>query len=102
MRFWMSSNSLGRTQISFYSRLGQTVDGFFADPEMRGQGVGRSRMDHTVQLRDTLDVEVFEQTAIARRFYDRYGFVPVGQSCHDETGQTLIQMERIESDAVAQ
>ncbi|WP_204139599.1 GNAT family N-acetyltransferase [Halomicronema sp. CCY15110] len=88
--------------VGFISLLGQTVGGFFVDPAMQGQGIGRSLMDHAVQLRGPLDVEVFEQNAIGQRFYDRYGFVSMGQSCHGETGQTLIQMELIENDAMAQ
>lgn len=81
--------------VGFISLLGQTVGGFFADPEMQGKGVGRSLMDHAVQLRGPLNVEVFEQNEIGRRFYSRYGFVPVSKSCHDETGLTLIHMELI-------
>lgn len=52
-------------------------------------------MDHAVQLRGPLDVEVFEQNAIGQRFYDRYGFVPVGKSCHDATGQLLVRMKLV-------
>ncbi|PSN20628.1 GNAT family N-acetyltransferase [filamentous cyanobacterium CCP5] len=88
--------------VGFISLLEQTVGGFFVDPDMQGKGVGRSLMNHAVQLRGKLDVEVFEQNAIGRRFYRRYGFVPVGQSRHDETGLTLIQMELIENDAMAE
>lgn len=81
--------------VGFISLLGQTVGGFFVDPAVQGKGVGRSLMDHAVQLRGTLNVEVFEQNTIGRRFYSRYGFVPVGQSRHDETGLTLLHMELI-------
>jgi GNAT superfamily N-acetyltransferase len=68
---------------------------FFVDPDIQGKGGGRSLVNQAVQLQDTLDVEVFERNAIGWRFYDRYGFVPVGQSYHDKTGQTLIQIELI-------
>ncbi|MBE9242786.1 GNAT family N-acetyltransferase [Synechocystis salina] len=79
--------------VGFISLLGQTVGGFFVDPEMQDKGVGRSLMDHAVQLRGALNVEVFEQNEIGRRFYSRYGFVPVSSSHHNATGQPLILMK---------
>ncbi|NJK70616.1 MAG: GNAT family N-acetyltransferase [Microcoleus sp. SU_5_3] len=78
--------------VGFISLLGQTVGGFFVEPAMQGKGIGRLLMDHAVRLRGSLEVEVFVQNATGQRFYDRYGFVPVGQSYHDGTGQPLMQM----------
>jgi putative acetyltransferase len=79
--------------VGFISLLGQTIGGFFVSPTLQRQGVGRSLMDHAVRLRGSLNVEVFEQNELGRRFYDRYGFVPIGRSPHAETGLTLIQMQ---------
>ncbi len=78
--------------VGFIALLGPTVGGFFVDPAMQGKGVGRSLMDHAVQIRGSLAVEVFEANVIGRRFYDRYGFVPCGRSRHAETGLTLLHL----------
>jgi putative acetyltransferase len=68
---------------------------------MQGKGVGRALMDHALQLKGALDVEVFAQNVIGRRFYERYGFVETGRSTHTDTNETLIRMELPDSGLAA-
>ncbi|HEY9879202.1 MAG TPA: GNAT family N-acetyltransferase [Leptolyngbyaceae cyanobacterium] len=78
--------------FGFISLLDQSVGGFFVDPAMQGQGLGRALMNHAVQMKSCLDVEVFEQNMIGRRFYKNYGFTETGHTYHLETGTKLVQM----------
>lgn len=72
---------------------GSEVGGLFVDPDWQGQGIGQALMNQAVALKGTLTVAVFEQNAIGRRFYDRYGFVEIGRTRHPETGFSLVQMQ---------
>lgn len=78
--------------VGFISLLGFTVGGFFVDPAAQCNGFGRALMDHAARLKGDLEVEVFEENAIGRRFYNRYGFLTVGDSVHAETGKSLVRM----------
>jgi putative acetyltransferase len=69
------------------------VGGLFVDPDWQGQGIGQALMNQAVALKGILTVAVFEQNAIGRRFYDRYGFVEIGRTRHPETGFSLVQMQ---------
>ncbi|PZV06597.1 MAG: GNAT family N-acetyltransferase [Leptolyngbya sp.] len=69
------------------------VGGLFVAPAWQGRGLGRALMDHAVALKGALTVAVFEQNAMGRGFYDRYGFRETGRSHHDDTGLTLVQMQ---------
>ena len=79
--------------VGFVSMLGNEVGGLFVMPSVHGQGIGRSLMDHVSKSRDFLEVDVFEQNHVGRKFYDRYGFNRVREHTHDQTGHLLLRME---------
>lgn len=81
---------------------GSEVGGLFVDPDWQGQGIGQTLMNQAAALKGTLTVSVFEQNAIGRRFYDRYGFVEIGRSRHPETGFSLVKMQYCSSHFSAQ
>lgn len=70
----------------FISLIGDEVGAIFVHPDHQGRGIGRELMDHAAGLRDKLLLDVFEENAIGRRFYDRYGFQFVSKHMHDDTG----------------
>lgn len=78
--------------VGFIALLKQSVGGFFVDPTIQGQGLGRALMNHAVQMKTCLDVEMFEQNMIGRRFYKNYGFTETGHTYHLKTGTNLVQM----------
>lgn len=78
--------------IGFLSLIGNEVGAIFVDPDHQGRGVGRSLMDWARQARPWLELDVFEENAIGRRFYEAYGFQEIGRHTNEATGHTEIRL----------
>ena len=76
----------------FVALIGNEVGAIFVHPDYQGQGIGRELMDHAASLRDELVLDVFEENAIGRRFYDRYGFQFESKHVHDDTGYMQLRL----------
>ena len=81
------------TVVGFISLIGNEVGAIFVHPDYQGRGIGRALMDHAASLRDYLYLDVFEENAVGRRFYDRYGFQFERKHVHEQTGQMQIRMD---------
>lgn len=57
-------------------------------------------MDKAQELPGDLEVEVFEKNAIGRRFYVQYGFEPLEEKMHEETGERLLRLKFTAWDAL--
>jgi putative acetyltransferase len=68
------------------------VGAVFLDPAFHGKGYGRALMDKAVSLYRPLRLDVFEENAIGRAFYRRYGYRCVGTYVHEQTGRTMIRL----------
>lgn len=66
--------------------IGNEVAGIFVTPEYQNRGVGRALMDRVAASLSYLELDVFEANAIARRFYESYGFRVVNRPVNDTTG----------------
>ena len=78
--------------VGFISLIGDEVGAIFVHPESQRRGNGRALMDHAANLRDCLHLDVFEENAIGRRFYDRYGFQFEGKHVHEQTGHMQMRL----------
>ncbi|MBD1945663.1 GNAT family N-acetyltransferase [Coleofasciculus sp. FACHB-712] len=78
--------------LGFISLINNLIGGFFVKPSMQGQGIGQALMNYAVKLQGKLEVDVFELNQIGRKFYQQYGFIPVEESLHPESGFILIRM----------
>lgn len=78
--------------IGFNAMLGNEIGGLFLDPAHHGLGYGRTMVDHVVNLKGALRVEVFKDNKVARAFYERYGFEVVGEYLHEQSGAVTIKM----------
>ncbi|MCK8464169.1 GNAT family N-acetyltransferase [Aliiroseovarius sp. S1339] len=76
----------------FIAMIGTEIGGLFLDPKLHGRGLGRALVDDAAKQFDTLEVEVFEQNTVGRRFYDSYGFQQIGSSFHEATGETVLRL----------
>lgn len=56
------------------------IDQLYVEPEYCGRGVGSLLMEVVLSLGRPIRLYTFQQNGEARRFYERFGFVPVGWS----------------------
>jgi putative acetyltransferase len=78
--------------VGFISLVGNEVAGLFLKPDYHGQKLGKLMMDKAQELHGDLEVEVFENNPIGRRFYAQYGFIPIEAKVHEQTGERLIRL----------
>jgi hypothetical protein len=46
-----------------------------------------------IEIHGDLEVEVFKENAIGRKFYSRYGFSLVEEKLHEPTGQQILRLK---------
>lgn len=81
--------------VGFVSMVGNEVGGLFVDPRHQGKGIGRALLDRALLTRANLELGVFEQNTIGRRFYDRYGFSITERRIEEGTGEPELRMRFI-------
>jgi len=69
------------------------VGALFLEPAFHGQGLGLALMNKARDLHGKLEVEVFSNNAIGRKFYARYGFTHLRELVHEDTGYTLLRLQ---------
>ncbi len=77
----------------FIALMGNEVGAIFLQPEHHGKGIGKALMDKAQELHGTLEVEVFEENAIGRKFYSKYGFEHLEEKFHEPTGQQVLRLK---------
>jgi putative acetyltransferase len=60
--------------VGFIALMGNEVGAIFLQPEHHGKGAGHALMDKARTLHGDLEVEVFSENTIGRKFYSKYGF----------------------------
>ncbi len=78
--------------VGFLALIGNEVGGIFVHPDYQGRGIGRALMDSARDSRPFLELNVFEENQIGRRFYDAYGFEIVGRQINEAAGQTELRL----------
>ena len=81
------------TVQGFVSLIGNEVGAIFVHSTSQGHGIGRALMDHAASLRDYLYLDVFEENAVGRCFYERYGFQFDRKHVHEQTGHMQIRLD---------
>jgi len=77
----------------FIALMGNEVGAIFLQPEFHGKGVGKALMDKAQELHGDLEVEVFKENSIGRKFYSQYGFEFLEQKLHEPTGQQVLRLK---------
>lgn len=78
--------------VGFIALLGNDVGGLFVDPDFHGRRIGKGLMDKAKDLHGDLQVDVFKENVIGRKFYDGYGFQFVKEHLFEETGDLLLKL----------
>jgi putative acetyltransferase len=78
--------------VGFIAMIGTEIGGLFLAPSEQGKGKGRQLVDHIVASKGPLTVEVFKDNKIGLPFYERYGFVIIGEGVFDASGDETFQM----------
>lgn len=74
------------TLVGFLGTSGRRIEMLFVAPERRGEGVGRTLVEHAVGRLGCVEVDVNEQNPQAVGFYLRMGFRVAGRSPRDGQG----------------
>jgi putative acetyltransferase len=76
------------TILGFLAMAEDRIDALFLEPDRRRRGLGSRLVAHAQELSgDALAVDVNEQNAEARAFYQELGFEVIGRSPLDDTGR---------------
>ena len=73
--------------MGFMGMSGSNMESLFLAPEFHRRGAGRRLVRHAQALHGELTVDVNEQNAAARGFYEACGFVAEGRSELDDQGR---------------
>lgn len=79
--------------VGFIALMGNEVGAIFLQPEYHGHGAGKALMDKAQEIHGDLEVEVFKENAIGRKFYSRYGFDHLEEKLHEPTGQQVLRLK---------
>lgn len=82
-----------RQLAGFISLVGERVCALFVAPEMQGRGIGRALLEHAKILKGRLSLRVYMENERALSFYEKCGFVAVGEEVDEYTGCIQILME---------
>lgn len=78
--------------VGFIALIGNEVGAIFVSPDCHGQGVGKTLMDKASALYPVLELDVFKENRIGRKFYDRYGFTLMNEKVFEATGDTVLRL----------
>lgn len=78
--------------VGFMALIGNEVGAIFVEPDFQGKGLGKSLMDKAKAIHGALEVEVFKENHIGRKFYSVYGFEQIEEKTHEQTGNKLLRL----------
>ncbi|WP_438449045.1 acetyltransferase [Gorillibacterium sp. sgz5001074] len=87
VEIWIELGTEGQP-VGFMGLNGTKIEMLFVKPEEHGRGIGRRLIQHAIKRKGrNLQVDVNEQNEAAFAFYKRLGFVQMGRSELDSSGQ---------------
>ena len=73
--------------VAFIAMLEDEVGGLFVGSDYQRSGIGKALIDYVRSSREFLELNVFEENLIGRRFYEKNGFRKIGRRVDRETGR---------------
>ncbi len=81
--------------VGFISMMGHEIGAIFLDPAFHGFGIGQAMINQVHKQHDVLEVEVFKNNHIGRRFYQAYGFELMEQQFHEASGHDVLRLKYV-------
>jgi putative acetyltransferase len=79
--------------IGFYSLYANTLAAIFVSPEYQGKGIGTALLNDAKCKRQTLHLTVYKANRASILFYEKQGFVAIGEQIDEHTGYPELVME---------
>jgi len=79
--------------VGFIALIGNEVGAIFVDAKFHGQGIGLALMDKARSIREVLELDVFKDNLVGRKFYEKCGFNQVDEHLHEETGLMQLRLK---------
>ena len=79
--------------VGFITLMDELVYALFVDIDFQRMGIGRALMNHAKSIRPFLELYVFKDNEIGRKFYKKYGFIELSKHRDKETGFTQLYLK---------
>lgn len=79
----------------FISISGNYIPALFVDPAVQGKGIGCALLEQVKKCSSRLILNVYAENERAIRFYQKQGFILVGEDIEEHTGHKEFMMEYI-------
>ena len=77
----------------FYSLIGNTLAAIFVSPDLQGKGMGAALLDDAKSRRESLRLTVYRENVPSIKFYEKHGFISLGEQNDEHTGHSELVME---------
>ncbi|MFL1406690.1 N-acetyltransferase [Marinobacter sp. M1N3S26] len=77
----------------FYSLYGDNLAAIFVAPELQGKGIGATLLDDAKNRRKNLQLTVYKENIPSVDFYEKQGFIHMGEQIDEHTGHPELIME---------
>jgi len=85
----------GEQILGFIALIDEYLAAIFVKPESQGKGIGSSLLSHIKNLRDHLQLKVYDKNKKSINFYRNKGFSVISESFDSDTGEHELIMEWI-------
>jgi len=77
----------------FYSLHENNLAAIFVAPDLQGKRMGTVLLDDAKQRRERLQLTVYKENVPSIKFYEKHGFIPLGEQVDEHTGHLELLME---------
>ena len=81
--------------VGFVGFIDNFIGGLFVDPDFQGQGFGLKLLQHAHNLKQHLELQVYERNQKAVKLYQRYGFEIIQRDETDDDGLPFAQLTMV-------
>lgn len=83
----------GEEILGFAALIDEYLAAIFVKPERQGRGIGSSLLSHVKNLRNHLQLKVYDKNKKSINFYRNKGFSVISESFDNDTGEHELIME---------